>query len=223
MSTSKSSRPASSRSPAAIRPPTACSPKSRSANATCSAAASSAAPRCTYGQRARGFESVVRRAVFPRLPAGARHRRLRQADDSSSYYVLRHEDDRRRLPLRHSAARGSGAAAALFGLPAGDHAADQILHNCNNINPDFVRYVPDAGASHADRIRHDAAAGYTGLAELLRRRRSVAGGQQRTRAGRRAHVAGRLHLTYNTLDNNGTRPAASSSTSSRTSRASAAT
>ena len=48
--------------------------------------------------------SLVRRAVFPRLPAGVRHRPFRQADRRVLILRLPAGNDRRRLPLRYPAA-----------------------------------------------------------------------------------------------------------------------
>ena len=53
--------------------------KSRSASATCSAAVNTHVRRFNTAKRA-GLRIVVRRAVFPRLPHGARSRPLRQGD-----------------------------------------------------------------------------------------------------------------------------------------------
>ena len=63
---------------------------------------------------------LVRRAVLPRLSARVRHRRVRQADRCVVIVRLPAGDDRRRLPLRHPAARGPRAPAALLGLSAAD-------------------------------------------------------------------------------------------------------
>ena len=223
-STSRSSRPASSRSPAAIRPPTASSPKSASPSATCWAAASIAKASVQLRPAHARLRAVVRRAVSPRLPPGRRHRPLRQADAGD---VTTSPTTRRRsaanLRLGFALTEELSFAAALFDLPAGNHAAGssattvqlsttRLINACTGVDAG----IEASAASTADRRADD---------ELLRRRRSLAARCARNwRNGPVLGVAGRLYARLqHARQQQERRPAASTPSSSRTSPASAAT
>ena len=191
MSTSKNSRPASSRSPADFRRPTVCLAKSRSANAICSGAGKACARRCNT---ARARAASISRFVEPYLHGispGARARRIRPGDHLVIVSVLYVENvsaarsgSAFRLPTTLSTQMRYSAYRQEIALPAN-------LNNCNNISPDFVNYVPDAG--RVREFRRPICRGWQpGSAKLLLRRRSLAGDPPRTRAGRGADLAGWL-------------------------------
>ena len=204
MSTSRSSRPASSRSRAAIRPRTASSPKSRSASATCSAAARCRARRVQYGQRTRGFELSFVEPYFLDYRLALRHRLVRQADRPGDVLrVLRQQTIgggfRFGIPLREDL-----ALQLRYSVYRQKIDADQILRNCNNINPDFVEPFPTptsaspTGSMPARYRRRLYRPRRTATPTAKRRSRS-----QRT--GRSGAVLTSLvgyTLIYNTLDNN---------------------
>ena len=100
----------------------------------------------TYGQYARGYSlSFVEPYLLDyRVALGSR--RLSAPATGQQLHLLRHEDAGLQPAARLPAPRGSVAAAALFDLPAGNHAA-VTLTNCNNTSwqSDAARLQPDAG------------------------------------------------------------------------------
>ena len=200
MSTSRSSRPANSRSPAAIRPPTASWPKSASPSAICSAAANTPRPRCSTASApaasscrspsrtssATGSRSAS--TCSPRRHAGLELRVLRQrviGGGTRLGFALRED---------------LGLAAALLALSA----ARSRCRSSSTIASADRNPVAPGDACYAD-----------GEASLAVRRNWPHGPVMVSPVG--------YTLVYNTLDNNRTRPAACSPSSSRISPASAAT
>ena len=201
MSTSKSNRPASSRSRAATRPRTASSAKSRSANATCSDAASTRAPRCTYGQRTRGIELSFTEPYFLdyRLAFGIDF--FAKQIDSSSSYVYKQETIggglRFGIPLREDF-----GLQLRYSIYRQKIDLDQILRNCNNVNPNFGS-IPSSRLSDGAPIdaRDDSAAGIPVCPVALptAKLRRV---KQQVEAGPALVSLVGYGLVYNTLDNN---------------------
>ena len=227
MSRSKSSRPASSRSRAAIRPRTASSREvsvgERNLLGRGQIARAVGHLRPAHARR----RVLVRRAVFPRLPARLRHRPLRQADRRVFVLRLPAGDDRRRLPLRHSAARGSRASTALFGLPAEDRPRSdpaelqqhQSEFRARSASP--ATYPTTAGLDTTPATTPPP--GFTGLTNCYRRRRGVAAVKQRSMPGRRSSRWSATASSTTRSTTTGARPAACSPSCGRISPASAAT
>ena len=196
MSTSRSNRPASSRSPAATRPRTAWWAKSRSASATCSAADSSHAPRVTYGQRTRGFELSFAEPYFLdyRLAFGVDI--FAKQTDSSSYYVYRQETIggglRFGIPLREDL-----GLQLRYSVYRQQIELDQILRNCNNINPNFG-LIPGAPGDLSDQLCGQSTPattpppGYGGLTNCYADGEASAADQAAGRRRSGARLAGRL-------------------------------
>ena len=80
----------------------------------------------SYGQYSRGVELNFIEPYFldQRLAIG--HRPVLSANLGKHLFVLWHEDDRHQFETRHSAARRSGAAAALFALSHRDYVAGTV-------------------------------------------------------------------------------------------------
>ena len=151
----------------------------------------------------------LRRAVFPRLSARLRRRLLRQADRLFLVLRLPAGVDRRRVPFRHPAARGSGAAAALLGLSPEDRSrSDPDATVTTSIRTSVsIRSVrrpirPLIGAPTGVNPATIPPPGYTGLGSCYADGEASAAVKQQVEAGPAITSLVGYGLVYNTLDNN---------------------
>ena len=144
MSTSRSNRPATSRSWAATRPRTACWRRCRCRERNLLGTGRMPKLAVTYGNTFAASNCQLRRALFPRSAAGGGHRPVRQEDAGHSY--CRMAQNRTAAPeARLRAARRPALQAALFAVHAARSRCRPISNDCNNLNPDFFEHLPDAG------------------------------------------------------------------------------
>ena len=119
--------------------------RSRSASATCSAPAATRSLGHIWAAHPRR-RTRVRRALSSSTSA-CRPASTCSPDRRLSNTVLSTAgDDRRQAPARRSAARGSGAAAALFAVLADRSTCRRPCTIVNNINPNFVDHFPTPNA-----------------------------------------------------------------------------
>ena len=150
----------------------------------------------TYGQRTRGIDLSFTEPYFLDYRLAFGIDLFAKQIDSSSYYVYKQETIggglRFGIPLREDL-----GLQLRYSVYRQKIDLDQILRNCNNINPNFgldpgrPRDLSDLGALNSTPATTPPA-GYTGLQQLLRRRRSLRRDQAAGRGRPGDRFAGRL-------------------------------